>query len=153
MISLFQPFCETKHIASSNHGYYLFSPLLIHPCCDSRRPPLPPSAHPVPAALAAAVPEMVATDEEMKAARLDPQWRDYCAHMLIPLNKCRRANLSMPFRCVDERHAYEKCQFGQFERRSKEMAALQKIERAALRDAEDAALAARQAKAAAKAAE
>jgi NADH dehydrogenase (ubiquinone) 1 beta subcomplex subunit 7 len=63
---------------------------------------------------------MVATDEEMSAARLDLQWRDYCAHVLIPLNKCRRQNYSLPFKCVDERHAYEKCQWTQFNRRSKE---------------------------------
>lgn len=40
-------------------------------------------------------------------------WRDYCAHILIPLDKCRRENFFLPFRCVDERHAYEKCQYGQ----------------------------------------
>lgn len=95
---------------------------------------------------------MVATDAEMTAARLEPAWRDYCAHLLIPLNKCRRANMSLPFRCVDERHAYEKCQFDQFARRTQEMAALQKAERAARRDAEDAALAAAQAEAKAAAA-
>ena len=27
--------------------------------------------------------------EEMDAARLPYQWRDYCAHLLIPLNDCR----------------------------------------------------------------
>jgi NADH dehydrogenase (ubiquinone) 1 beta subcomplex subunit 7 len=82
---------------------------------------------------------MVATDEEMVAARLDLQWRDYCAHMLIPLNKCRRANLYMPFRCVDERHAYDKCQWMQFNRRTKEMKEILKAERAAVRAAEEAA--------------
>lgn len=91
----------------------------------------------------AAQPVMVATDEEMCAAQIDPQWRDYCAHMLIPLNKCRRANMFAPFRCVDERHAYEKCQWSQFDRRTKEMQAKLKAERVALSDAEDAALEAR----------
>jgi hypothetical protein len=38
-------------------------------------------------------------------------YRDNCAHFLIPLNKCRRQNYFLPFRCVDERHTYEKCQY------------------------------------------
>jgi hypothetical protein len=54
---------------------------------------------------------MIATPEEMKAARLDIAFRDYCAHMLIPLNACRRENWYMPFKCSHERHAYEKCQY------------------------------------------
>ncbi len=66
---------------------------------------------------------MVATEEEMRDARLDLQWRDYCAHMLIPLSKCRRANYSLPWRCSDERHAYEKCQYDQYQRRVREMKA------------------------------
>lgn len=44
---------------------------------------------------------------------LPAQWRDFCAHKLIPLNKCRRKNFYMPFRCEDERHDYEKCQYDQ----------------------------------------
>jgi len=49
--------------------------------------------------------------EEMKAARLPVAFRDYCAHLLIPLNKCRHEQLYMPFKCMDERHGYEKCQY------------------------------------------
>jgi hypothetical protein len=28
--------------------------------------------------------------EELDAARVPYAWRDYCAHLLIPLNDCRR---------------------------------------------------------------
>lgn len=36
--------------------------------------------------------------------------RDLCAHILIPLNKCRVEKNYMPFECVDLRHAYEACE-------------------------------------------
>jgi hypothetical protein len=52
-----------------------------------------------------------ATHEEMKAARLPLSFRDYCSHLLIPLNKCRRETMYMPWKCSDERHSYEKCQY------------------------------------------
>jgi hypothetical protein len=49
-----------------------------------------------------------ATHEEMREARLPISFRDGCAGLLIPLNKCRQANIYMPFRCGHERHEYEK---------------------------------------------
>ncbi len=55
--------------------------------------------------------EMKVTGEEMKAARLDIAFRDYCAHLLIPLNQCRRATFWAPWKCTDERHEYERCQY------------------------------------------
>lgn len=54
---------------------------------------------------------MVATQEEMNAANLPLAYRDYCAHVLIPLNECRKRTYYMPFKCQDLRHMYEKCQF------------------------------------------
>lgn len=52
-----------------------------------------------------------ASEEEMKAAKLPVSFRDYCAHLLIPLNKCRHETYYMPFKCTDERHEYERCQY------------------------------------------
>ena len=40
-----------------------------------------------------------ATREEMSAAKLPLQYRDQCAHLLIPLNKCRYDNYYLPWRC------------------------------------------------------
>lgn len=54
---------------------------------------------------------MKVTPEEMKAARIDVGYRDYCAHLLIPLNKCRQETKWMPFKCGHERHEYERCQY------------------------------------------
>lgn len=52
-----------------------------------------------------------ATEEEMVEAKLAHAYRDSCAHLLIPLNKCRRATSYMPWECSHERHIYEKCQY------------------------------------------
>ena len=58
--------------------------------------------------------EMVATREEMKAAKLDIGYRDFCAHLLIPLNACRRKSFYLPWKCEHERHVYEKCQYKEY---------------------------------------
>ncbi|KAI9471110.1 NADH-ubiquinone oxidoreductase B18 subunit-domain-containing protein [Coemansia mojavensis] len=67
-------------------------------------------------------PEMKVTAEEMASARIPLRYRDYCAHMLIPLNKCRHRTMYMPWKCEEERHAYEECQYRDFMRRSKMLA-------------------------------
>ncbi|GBF97331.1 NADH-ubiquinone oxidoreductase B18 subunit [Raphidocelis subcapitata] len=62
-------------------------------------------------------PPMKATKDEMDAARMPYAWRDYCAHLLIPLNECRSTHYYMPWACGHERHVYEKCQYKEFKRR------------------------------------
>ncbi|KAG0306776.1 hypothetical protein BGZ98_001737 [Dissophora globulifera] len=62
---------------------------------------------------------MPATAKEMKDARLPLGYRDACADLLIPLNKCRSETYYLPFKCSDERHAYEKCQYDDYLRRMK----------------------------------
>lgn len=54
---------------------------------------------------------MKVTAQEMHDARLDIAFRDYCAHLLIPLNQCRHKTFFAPWKCGDERHTYEKCQY------------------------------------------
>merc|ERR1711916_400319 len=54
------------------------------------------------------------TEAECEANRVPLQWRDQCAHLLIPLNKCRWKNSFKPWECVDLRHAYEACQYEEF---------------------------------------
>ncbi|KAG4907423.1 hypothetical protein JHK82_056082 [Glycine max] len=55
--------------------------------------------------------KMIATQEEMVEARVPLAYRDQCAHLLIPLNKCRQAEFYLPWKCQDQRHSYEKCQY------------------------------------------
>ncbi|CAH0058754.1 unnamed protein product [Clonostachys solani] len=88
-----------------------------------------------------------ATREEMRDAKLPLAYRDSCAHLLIPLNKCRRETWYAPWKCtvcsprsapprqsrslglqdpqletlVDERHSYEKCQYVEFKKRVAKM--------------------------------
>ncbi|CDF40734.1 unnamed protein product [Chondrus crispus] len=83
--------------------------------------------------------KMQVTREEMMEARIPNHWRDFCAHKLIPLNKCRRKNFFLPFRCEEERHEYEKCQHDQYMRRVAEMKAILKEQKKAAREAADAA--------------
>lgn len=54
---------------------------------------------------------MTATHKEMADARLPLGYRDFCADLLIPLNKCRSETYYLPFKCQDLRHDYEKCQY------------------------------------------
>ena len=54
---------------------------------------------------------MHATQEQLRDAKVDLAYRDFCAHLLIPLNDCRKANYFLPWRCGHERHVYEKCQY------------------------------------------
>ncbi|PWW73942.1 NADH-ubiquinone oxidoreductase B18 subunit, partial [Tuber magnatum] len=61
------------------------------------------------------------TSEEMARARLPLAYRDKCAGLLIPLNRCRYEEFYMPWKCEDERHSYEKCQYEEFMRRVKKM--------------------------------
>jgi NADH dehydrogenase (ubiquinone) 1 beta subcomplex subunit 7 len=50
----------------------------------------------------------------MADARIPLEYRDYCAHLLIPLNKCRGETFYLPWKCENERHSYEKCQYEEY---------------------------------------
>lgn len=64
-------------------------------------------------------PEMQVTMEEMIAHGIKPTHRDYCAHVLIPLVECRRANFPLPWKCEHERDEYRLCQAKETVRRMK----------------------------------
>jgi NADH dehydrogenase (ubiquinone) 1 beta subcomplex subunit 7 len=55
--------------------------------------------------------KMIATQAEMVEAKVPIPYRDQCAHLLIPLNKCRQAELYLPWKCETEHHSYEKCKY------------------------------------------
>ncbi|KAJ6792190.1 NADH dehydrogenase [ubiquinone] 1 beta subcomplex subunit 7 [Iris pallida] len=54
---------------------------------------------------------MIATQEEMVENKVPMAYRDQCAHLLIPLNRCRQRELYLPWKCEEERHSYEKCEY------------------------------------------
>ncbi|KAL4261432.1 NADH dehydrogenase [ubiquinone] 1 beta subcomplex subunit 7 [Pleurotus pulmonarius] len=74
-----------------------------------------------------------ASQNELKANKVPLGWRDQCSALLIPLNVCRRDTMYLPWKCEDERHVYEKCQYDDYVRRMK---ALSKQKLAAAEEAE-----------------
>ena len=48
----------------------------------------------------------------MNNAKLDIGYRDFCAHLLIPLNKCRRAAFYMPWSCGEVKFYIQHCTCG-----------------------------------------
>ncbi|KAJ8081934.1 hypothetical protein PM082_007780 [Marasmius tenuissimus] len=75
----------------------------------------------------------LATQEELKKARVPLGWRDNCSALLLPLNVCRKEKNYWPWECEHEKHAYEKCQYDDYLRR---MTQLSKQKRQALEDSE-----------------
>ncbi|GMG39348.1 unnamed protein product [Ambrosiozyma monospora] len=57
----------------------------------------------------------------MKENQIPIPYRDRCAKLLIPLNKCRKEGWYLPWNCEDLRHDYEHCQYLDFKRRVKEL--------------------------------
>lgn len=59
--------------------------------------------------------------EELQNAKIPLGYRDFCAHLLVPLNACRRKESYLPWKCEHERHAYEKCEYLEYKRRLKQL--------------------------------
>ncbi|ELR06447.1 hypothetical protein GMDG_07972 [Pseudogymnoascus destructans 20631-21] len=62
-----------------------------------------------------------ATRAQMSEAKLPMAYRDSCANLLIPLNRCRYEEYYLPWKCETERHSYEKCQYEEFKKRVAKM--------------------------------
>jgi len=54
---------------------------------------------------------MKVTAKEMADAKIPLSARDYCAHLLIPLLKCRKDTYFVPWKCEHEKHAWDRCQY------------------------------------------
>ncbi|XP_030676453.1 NADH dehydrogenase [ubiquinone] 1 beta subcomplex subunit 7 [Nomascus leucogenys] len=63
---------------------------------------------------------MVATQQEMMDAQLRLQLRDYCAHYLIRLLKCKRDSFPNILACKQERHDWDYCEHRDYVMRMKE---------------------------------
>lgn len=62
----------------------------------------------------------VCVQKEVHDAKVPLAYRDLCVDLLIPLNACRRKNYYLPWRCEDERHAYELCQYKEYKLRKQQ---------------------------------
>ncbi|KAF4626776.1 hypothetical protein G7Y89_g11379 [Cudoniella acicularis] len=118
---------------SNDHDYPLESQIdigkRIHAVLEDREPP---SRHPSPR-LSLRTTSIAyhdrhrscqigpATREAMSEARLPLAYRDTCANLLIPLNRCRYEEYYLPWKCETERHSYEKCQYVEFKKRVAKM--------------------------------
>lgn len=49
------------------------------------------------------------TEEEMRLARITPDQRDYCAHLLVDYLRCIRPVFPWVTKCNHERHVYDEC--------------------------------------------
>ncbi|XP_069460050.1 NADH dehydrogenase [ubiquinone] 1 beta subcomplex subunit 7 [Ambystoma mexicanum] len=63
---------------------------------------------------------MIATQEEMNTAQLPLELRDYCAHHLMKLLKCKRDSWPKILACKHERHDWNYCEHQDFVMRMKE---------------------------------
>ncbi|EDL92270.1 NADH dehydrogenase (ubiquinone) 1 beta subcomplex, 7 (predicted) [Rattus norvegicus] len=63
---------------------------------------------------------MVATQQEMMDAQLTLQQRDYCAHYLIRLLKCKRDSFPNFVACKHEQHDWDYCEHQDYVKRMKE---------------------------------
>ncbi|XP_041519602.1 NADH dehydrogenase [ubiquinone] 1 beta subcomplex subunit 7 [Microtus oregoni] len=63
---------------------------------------------------------MVATQQEMNDAQLTLQQRDYCAHYLIRLLKCKRDSFPNFLACKHEQHDWDYCEHLDYVKRMKE---------------------------------
>ncbi|KAM9454283.1 NADH dehydrogenase [ubiquinone] 1 beta subcomplex subunit 7 [Clarias gariepinus] len=64
--------------------------------------------------------ESVATQEQMNMAMLPLEQRDYCAHYLMKLMKCKRDNFPNFLACKHERHDWDYCEHQDYVMRMKE---------------------------------
>ncbi|KAF0886681.1 NADH dehydrogenase [ubiquinone] 1 beta subcomplex subunit 7 [Crocuta crocuta] len=64
--------------------------------------------------------EMVATQQQMNDAQLTLQQRDYCAHYLIRLLKCKRDSFPNFLACKHEQHDWDYCEHLDYVMRMKE---------------------------------
>ncbi|XP_076977696.1 NADH dehydrogenase [ubiquinone] 1 beta subcomplex subunit 7 [Tamandua tetradactyla] len=63
---------------------------------------------------------MVATQQEMNDAQLKLDQRDYCAHYLIRLLKCKRDSFPNFLACKHEQHDWDYCEHLDYVQRMKE---------------------------------
>lgn len=52
---------------------------------------------------------MIATEQEMRANKVPPEHRDYCAHLYLELEGCRARELPWITRCVDIKDKLQEC--------------------------------------------
>ncbi|XP_034946051.1 NADH dehydrogenase [ubiquinone] 1 beta subcomplex subunit 7 [Chelonus insularis] len=63
---------------------------------------------------------MIATEKELMAGRVEPEFRDYCAHLFLEYDQCRYNNFPWVVKCGREVHKWNTCSFEDYVLRMKE---------------------------------
>lgn len=50
----------------------------------------------------------------MREANMTIRLRSWCAHHVMPLQKCRSENFWLPYKCEHEREMFEKCRYKEY---------------------------------------
>lgn len=58
--------------------------------------------------------------EHLISAKIPPEFRDYCAHILMDYLVCRHKHMPLVYRCHHEKHAYLNCEHADYILRMKE---------------------------------
>lgn len=45
----------------------------------------------------------------LKKDRVQPRLRDFCSHLILPWQRCRRDTSFAAYKCGVEKHAWEEC--------------------------------------------
>lgn len=53
---------------------------------------------------------MKVSEEDMIAAKIPLDQRDYCVHKYMELHECKRIHYPFMLKCAHERHEYQRCQ-------------------------------------------
>lgn len=56
---------------------------------------------------------MIATQEELEAANVPLERRDYCAHYYLEFMRCRHEKFPWVAGCKHELHDYDNCQYNE----------------------------------------
>eukprot|EP00562_Extubocellulus_spinifer_P031960 CAMPEP_0178725458 /NCGR_PEP_ID=MMETSP0699-20121125/26690_1 /TAXON_ID=265572 /ORGANISM="Extubocellulus spinifer, Strain CCMP396" /LENGTH=132 /DNA_ID=CAMNT_0020376805 /DNA_START=217 /DNA_END=615 /DNA_ORIENTATION=- len=75
--------------------------------------------------------------QSLSDAKIPLAFRDTCAHLLVPLNKCRRTTWWSPNKCGHERHTYEECLWNSYLQRCEAKVQVDKVMAAKAREEED----------------
>ncbi|KAG7197594.1 hypothetical protein KM043_016910 [Ampulex compressa] len=63
---------------------------------------------------------MIATEQEMIAAKVPLDKRDYCAHIYLELLGCQRKEYPITYKCAHVKHKYDQCEYEDYVLRMKE---------------------------------
>lgn len=61
-----------------------------------------------------------ATEEEMNAAKVPPELRDYCVDYYLKILECKRVHYPFMYKCAAQVHGHQACEYEDYVLRKKE---------------------------------